>query len=313
MHYIGIDMSKDSFHAAFSEQEVKMFANSDTGIELFICALKGRKCIQPDTEIGVEATGVYHLLLSENLRKHNWIIKIINPLITHKMFQSNLRMVKTDKHDAIAIRKALMAGAGYAYTDTPEILALKTLVQEREALCRMRATLKQRIKAHRIKEQSAKLIMHDGYGKVVESISAEMAVMEKEMSAYLPETQLLLKSITGIGKTSAAALVANIGDIKRFSNPEKLVAYLGLDCRTHQSGTSIHGKGFITKRGNTYLRYLLFNCAFIAKKHNPELRKYYEKKISEGKHHFSALCAIERKLIHIIYAVWTRGTPFEKH
>jgi transposase len=120
-----------------------------------------------------------------------------------------------------------------------------------------------------------------------------------------------LRSIPGVGITTAAALVAFIGDINRFSSPEKLVAYIGLDCRVHESGTSIKGKGYLTKRGNAYLRRTLFNAAFIARQKNPELKAYFEKKTGEGKHYFSALCAVERKLVHLIYAVWRRGTPFE--
>ena len=85
-----------------------------------------------------------------------------------------------------------------------------------------------------------------------------------------------------IGQVSAAALVAYIDDIRRFQSAEKLTACLGLDCRVHESGASIHGKGYLTKRGNRYLR-----------------------------HYISALCAVERKLVHLIYAVWIRGTPFE--
>ena len=93
---------------------------------------------------------------------------------------------------------------------------------------------------------------------------------------------------------------------------KKLVAYLGLDCRVHQSGTSINGKGFITKRGNPVLRSLLFNAAYVARQHNPELKMFFEKKLSEGKHYFSATCAVERKLVGIVYAVWKRKTPFVK-
>jgi transposase len=88
-------------------------------------------------------------------------------------------------------------------------------------------------------------------------------------------------------------------------------AYVGLDCRVHQSGTSIHGKGFITKRGNTYLRTILFNAAFISRQYVPELQSFFEKKLSEGKHYFSASVAVERKLVHLIYAVWKRGTPYQ--
>jgi transposase len=131
------------------------------------------------------------------------------------------------------------------------------------------------------------------------------------MKAYAPETQKLLRSIPGIGTVCSAALVAGIGDIRRFPNPEKLVAYIGLDCRVCQSGTSIQGKGYISKRGNSYLRYLLFNASFRAISCDPELREYFEKKKAEGKHHFVALCAVERKLIHRIYAIWKRGKPYK--
>ena len=110
---------------------------------------------------------------------------------------------------------------------------------------------------------------------------------------------------------TAATLVAHVGDVRRFSSPEKLVAYIGLDCRVHQSGTSIHGKGYLSKRGNRHLRCMLFNAAFIARQKNPDLKRYFEKKLSEGLHYTKALCAVERKLVHLIYAVWTRGTPFE--
>ena len=312
MHAIGIDMSKDTFHAAFDDSEVLIFDNTNSGIWKFVRKLTSIDCQKSDITIGVEATGVYHLLLCEQLRQRSWTIKVINPLITHRMFQSSLRKVKTDKHDALGIRKAVIAGAGYDYTDTPEVLALKTLFQEREALCAMRSALKQRIKAHNVKKEAAQIAMHDSYSNILKAISAEMAAIEDKMSEYLPETQGLLRSIPGIGRISAAALVAYIGDIKRFSSPEKLTAYIGLDARVHQSGTSINGKGYMTKRGNPSLRSLLFNAAFIARQRNPGLKRYFEKKTSEGKHYFSALCAVERKLVHIVFAVWTRGTPFEK-
>lgn len=312
MHHIGIDMSKDSFHAAFNDTEVQIFKNTDQGIRTFIETLRQRNCSTSDTIIGTEATGVYHLLLCEQLRKFGWNIKVINPLLTHRMIASTLRRVKTDRHDALAIRKTLLTGVGYTYTDTPDILALKTLVQEREALSRMRSETKQRMHAHKIRAKASGLKLHDSFSGAIKLLSYEIREIERKMSQYIPDTQKLLRSIPGIGALSAAALVAYVGDINRFQSPEKLVAYIGLDCRVHESGTSIHGKGYISKRGNKYLRYVLFNAAFIARQKNPVLKAYFEKKVKEGKHYYSALCAVERKLIHLIWAVWTRGTPFEK-
>ena len=311
MHTIGIDMSKDTFHAAFDETEVIIFKNNESGIARFVEVMIEHGCVKENTVIGTESTGVYHLLFCNKLRVSGWNVKVVNPLITSRMFRSTLRHAKTDREDAIAIRKTLQTGAGYTYTDTPEILALKTLVREREALCRMRAETKQRIHAHAIRAKASGLPLHDSFSGSITLFTFEMKEIEKEMRTYAAPTQKLLRSIPGIGLVTAAALVAHVGDIHRFSSPEKLVAYIGLDCRVHESGTSIHGKGYITKRGNRYLRYILFNAAFIAQRRNPDLKKYLLKKISEGKHYFSALCAVERKLVHLIYAVWTRGTPFE--
>lgn len=311
MHTIGIDMSKNTFHAAFDDTEVVIFKNTPHGINEFIEILIKHECSKDNTIIGTESTGVYHLLLCEQLRSQGWNVKVVNPLITNRMFRSNIRHAKTDRLDAISIRKTFITGAGYSYTDTPEILALKSLVQEREALCRMRAQTKQRIHAHEIREKASGLELHDSFSGSIKVFTYEMKQIEKRMGKYVPDTQKLLRSIPGIGNITAASLVAYIGDIRRFPSPEKLVAYIGLDCRVYESGTSIHGKGYITKRGNRYLRYMLFNAAFIAQRRNPDLRKYMVKKLAEGKHHFSVLCAVERKLVHIVYAVWNRGTPFE--
>lgn len=307
MNTIGIDVSKDTFHAAFDDVRVEVFKNTEDGIKKFIEKLKNKD----DTVIGCESTGVYHLLLCETLRKNNWNVKVVNPLIAHRMTGSILRNVKTDKHDALSIRKVLLTGAGYPYTDTPEIVALKMLVQEREALSKMQSMLKHRIHAHDIRAQATGLDIHDSFTGPQKLLAYEMKEIEKRMSEYAPHIQALLRSIPGVGRVTAAALIAQVGDIRRFPSPEKLVAYIGLDSRVHESGTSIHGKGYISKRGSRYLRHVLFNAAFIAKRRNPELKKYMEKKLSEGKHYFSALCAVERKLVHLIWAVWTRGTPFE--
>lgn len=311
MQYVGIDMSKMSFHAALDETNVQVFKNNIEGIKIFLETIASLGCAKDNTVIGTEATGVYHFLFCETLRSLGWQVKVINPLLSHKVIDSTLRRVKTDHHDALAIRKAILLDMGYPYTDTPEILALKTLVVEREALVRMRAETKQRIHNHSIREKATGMNLHDSFSGTIKMLSHEIREIEKKMKEYIPTTQKLLQSIPGVGPVSAATLIASIGDIKRFSSSKKLVAYIGLDCRVHESGTSIKGKGYMTKRGNRYLRHILFNAAFIAKRRNPILKKYFEKKVGEGKHYFSAVCAVERKLVHLIYAVWSRGTPFE--
>jgi transposase len=164
--------------------------------------------------------------------------------------------------------------------------------------------------ARTVRTRAIERTVHDPSISVIAALQSEIHILEAHVLTYAPHTQHLLRSIPGIGAVSAACLVAHIGDIRRFSSPEKLVAFIGLDYRVHQSGTSIKGRGFISKRGNRYLRAILFNAAFAARRSNPALKVYFKKKVAEGKHYTSALTAVERKLVHIIWAVWSRGTPF---
>lgn len=310
MNYIGIDMSKDTFHVAYDNLDVSVFENTTDGFTEFIDQLISYNCIPYETHIGVESTGTYHLPLCMYLTEHGWSIRVINPLIVSRLSKSKIRSVKTDKIDAVIIRLAVLQGEGYIFNDSLELLQLKALVSERSALVTVRAGIKQRISNEQFRV-GASTGRSTSYTRVLKQLQHEIKRIEGSFSKYQQPIQQLLRSIPGIGVTSAAALTAHIGDITRFSSPKKFVAYLGLDCRVKESGTSIKGKGYITKRGNRYLRFVLFNATNIARRYIPELHIFYQKKKQEGHHHFSAMCATERKLVRIIYAVWKRGAPFQ--
>lgn len=313
MDYIGIDISKDTFHVAWNDvAKVSVFANNNEGIDSFEDSLHHRQFQKEHTKIGLESTGIYHLLLCVLLTDQGWDVTVINPYITSKAINATLRHVKTDTKDARAIRSVLIAGHGYHFTDTPEILRLKALLREYAALVKLRAQCKRLIHVQEIYQRTTKKKLDSTFPKLCTSLEKNLKKMRERFGQTQSETQTLLQSIPGIGPVCSAALVGYIGDICRFDRPEKLVAYLGLDCRVHDSGSSVHGKGFLTKHGNGALRSLLFNAAFIARQHNPDLQRFFEKKIAEGKHYCTAMCAVERKLVHLIYAVWKRRTSFEK-
>jgi transposase len=313
MEYIGIDVSKDTFHVAWNGvAEVSVFANNHEGIDSFEDSLQHRQFQKEHTRIGLESTGIYHLLLCVLLTNHGWDVTVINPYLTSKAMNASLRHVKTDAKDAQTIRSVLIAGHGYRFTDTTEILKLKALLREYAALVQLKARCTRLIRTQEVYQKTTEEKMNSVFPQLRASLEQKLRAMRRYLGQTQSVTQKLLQSIPGIGPVCSAALVGNIGDIHRFDHPGKLVAYLGLDCRVHESGTSIHGKGFLTKRGNGALRSLLFNAAFIARQRNPALRRFFEKKIAEGKHYGTALCAVERKLVHLIYAVWKRGTPFEK-
>lgn len=119
----------------------------------------------------------------------------------------------------------------------------------------------------------------------------------------------IINSIYGIGETSAAQIIAELGDINRFENIKQLNAFCGLDPTIIQSGKSINYNGPISKRGNRNARKILFiTCCSIIRSsvlHNidNDILIYYRKKQTENKHFKECITACSTKLLRIIFAM----------
>ena len=142
-------------------------------------------------------------------------------------------------------------------------------------------------------------------------IQNQVLDVEKEIKSLLEKLNSPITTIPGIGAVNAATILGEIGDIKRFSNPSKLVAYAGLDSTVYQSGNFESTSNHMTKRGSPYLRHALFQSALRAEFCDPVFSDYYQKKITEGKHHLVATNAVARKLVHTIFAVLTKDEPYQ--
>lgn len=119
----------------------------------------------------------------------------------------------------------------------------------------------------------------------------------------------IINSIYGIGETSTAQIIAELGDINRFENIKQLNAFCGLDSTIIQSGKSINYHGPISKRGNRNARKILFiTCCSIIRAsvlHNMdnEILLYYRKKQAENKHFKECIIACSTKLLRTIFAM----------
>ena len=142
-------------------------------------------------------------------------------------------------------------------------------------------------------------------------IQNQVLDVEKEIEILLEKLNSPITTIPGIGAVNAATILGEIGDFKRFSNPSKLVAYAGIDSSISQSGEFESTSNHMTKRGSPYLRRALFQSALRAEFCDPVFSAYYQKKISEGKHHLVATNAVARKLCHTIFAVLTKNEPYQ--
>ena len=127
--------------------------------------------------------------------------------------------------------------------------------------------------------------------------------VDKQIKELYDKLDNHLLSVPGIGSTIAPIILAEIGDINNFDKPSKLIAFAGVDPSENQSGNKLSTNDKTSKRGSPYLRHAIYNASLVAISNEPELRAYYDKKISEGKHHFVALAGISRKLLTIIYYI----------
>ncbi len=142
-------------------------------------------------------------------------------------------------------------------------------------------------------------------------IENQVLSVEAEINELMSKMDTYIQTIPGIGSVTGAVILGEIGDIERFDNPAKLVAYAGLDSSISQSGQQESVSGRLSKRGSPYLRKALYQAALRAEFCDPVFQAYYKKKRGEGKHHLVATNAVARKLCHTIFAILKNNTPYE--
>lgn len=99
----------------------------------------------------------------------------------------------------------------------------------------------------------------------------------------------VLMTVPGIGFVNGGIILGEIGDIHRFSEPKKLLAFAGLDPSVHQSGNFQAQRTRMSKRGSKVLRYALMNAAHNVVKNNATFKAYYDAKRAEDRSHCNAL------------------------
>lgn len=146
--------------------------------------------------------------------------------------------------------------------------------------------------------------------RLLKELQKEVESIEKEIRKIIMIIHPHFLTIRGIGEMSAAIIYAEFGNITRFSSPDKMVAFAGLEPGYRQSGT-IEKKGRMTKHGSAYLRYALMQCCLPVIRHDMVFSAYYYKKREEGKSHWVAVSHVAKKLIRIIYTLETKGIDYD--
>lgn len=146
--------------------------------------------------------------------------------------------------------------------------------------------------------------------KALEFLINQINEVNEQIKPLLDCLNSPIMSIPGVGIEIGPSLIDEIGNIKNFENSSKLLAYAGLDPSINQSGTMHSNYSSMSKRGSSYLRQALFLAAFLICQNDETFRTYYEKKKSEGKHHYVALTHVARKLTRVIFHLLKTNQKF---
>ncbi len=134
----------------------------------------------------------------------------------------------------------------------------------------------------------------------------------KELCQQIRHVDKLLE-IKGIGITTVAGFIAEVGDITRFNDTKELQKLAGLELVADSSGKH-KGKSRISKRGRKRLRYLLFEAAISVVGKNEEFRQIHEYYTTRDKNplkKMQSLIAVSCKLIRIFHVILTKGVSYD--
>ncbi len=167
--------------------------------------------------------------------------------------------------------------------------------------------------------QTVTLIGEDTWGEIIvglvadlERIHTQRRALGKQIETVFLEHPLgqVLVTLCGFGPRTGARTLAEIGDPTRFANGGRLAAYAGLAPIDRRSGKSINSAA-ASRRGNHRLKNAMFIAAFVAARHDPHARAYYERKRAEGKRHNAAVICVARRRCDLILAMLTTGTAYD--
>jgi transposase len=139
-----------------------------------------------------------------------------------------------------------------------------------------------------------------------------VAELDQEIGCRYAALDRYLRTIPGLGATTAPAIYAELGDIRRFTDSDQLVALAGGGPQLHESGHTA-GRAKMNKRGSPYLRQAVWHAALTACRQDPMCQAIYDRQRQRGKHHLVALSHVANELMRVIYAVLKGQRAYDPH
>ena len=328
MNYIGMDIHKQFTVAVVKDEQgnkidEKKFDNSENNFSNFMGIYKPE-----ETKIVIESTSVWEYIF-ETLESLKYNVILANPVRTRAIAEAR---IKTDSVDASTLADLLRANlVAESYIPPKNIRKLRELTRERRTFVKQTTQIKNRIHSILIRRgiklptatlskktinwikcnfENEDIMLH--YIKLLEFYESQLIVINNKMKVKAEEDKnaKLLMTIPGIAELRAVDILAEIGDINRFSSADKICSYAGLVPSIHQSGNTLRF-GKLIKQSSKSLKYQLVETSWnlVRTKDNNNLQEFY-KKLAKKKGKQKAICATARKLCCVIYAMLTKQKEF---
>jgi transposase len=330
MRFIGLDVHRDFCEVAISEggkaRRAGRVAARPAELELFARSLAA------DDRVVLEATG-NALAIARIIAPHVGEVVLAH---SRKLRAIAEAKVKTDAIDACTLAELLAADlVPCVWISDERTRLLRRLVSRRRQLVKQSTRTKNEIQSVLLRTLQERPPVSDVFGKggrawlarlelaideretvdggvrQLDFLQAELAHVDRMIAGQAlawPEMRRLM-TIPGIDVTTAAALMAAIGDVSRFPSPRHLAGYLGLDPKLRQSGVAKPRHGRISKEGSAAARHALVEAAWSAAKSPGPLRAFAERTAARRGRQIAAV-AVARKLAVLAWHLLTRGEDY---
>lgn len=310
---VGFDVAKNTVVAAMIGSNYQILVapvtlrNIDHNLRSW---LRTQQQQYPRLAVCCESTSYYHYQIIRLCADLGICCRVLNPIVTKQATKATIRGKKTDASDALLIAQLGLRAEGIITTAIAT--ESKALLRASDKLVTMRQAL--RLVHTSLHERGVLLPaeVNTAFSDLLMGLQAtSTSLRQAAVSQTSEDTCKLLMSIPGVGQYLAAVLVAEISDVARFASANQLIAFAGFDPRVRQSGLSLHRNTHLTKRGSPSLRRAVFIAGNVARRYDPVLAAYYQRKRREGRTHTEAMMPISRRILTRVYAVWKRHEPYE--
>lgn len=290
MYFIGVDVSKNSLDICIIKNNKNSFFKIDNNLhsinDFFI------KFIDKKVSIAFESTSHYSDKLASILTNLDLIYRELSP----SKISNILKFLSNKKSDQIdAYNIALCIKKFSDILQTSKYDSNYKLIQSYNATLKLFVKIRTQLKNFK---SSKEFVVDDNLNGIIKDLQIYLKKLDDKLTNisyellknYIPASEKIISNSVGVGKKLAICLFPILQKNKEFSY-KNIISYLGLAPRIFESGISVKKSRCINKKGNSYIRSILFMSTLSAIRNNEIIKEKFNSLVSKGKNKKVAIVA----------------------